>query len=155
MSTLESIQKCACSCGESSFIVKTTPIARFTCHCTICQSVYKKPFANFTVLLARDVEIINDQQLKFAKYRLPPALIRGICTSCNQPTIGFLQAAPFLKLAFIPSSLFPLQELLPATSGHIFYHSRAQDIADQLPKISGYWHSEWAVSKAILAGLFK
>ena len=153
--TKESVQHCACTCGESTFQVKNKPKVRFSCHCTICQSLYKQAFANFTVVPAKDVVLDNAQKIKFSKYRLPPALNRGVCASCGKPTIAFLHIAPLLKLAFIPSNTFSDQASLPATGGHIFYHSRAQDVVDQLPKISGYWRSEWAVSKAIMAGLFK
>lgn len=36
---------------------------------------------------------------------------------------------------------------------HIFYHRRVADAADALPKISGYWASELAVTKAIFRSL--
>jgi hypothetical protein len=40
-------------------------------------------------------------------------------------------------------------------SAHIFYHRRIADEHDSLPKISGYWRSELAVTKLILASSFR
>jgi len=148
-------QTCACPCGESTFEVNAKPIARFTCHCEICQSLYKKPSANFTVVLAKDVKMLQADSIQFKKYRLPPALRRGVCSFCNRPVIGFLRIAPFLKLAFIASSRYPEQDALPANQGHIFYHRRVADVNDSLPKFEGYLSSEWAVTKAIMSGLFR
>jgi len=37
---------------------------------------------------------------------------------------------------------------------HIFYHRRIADEHDSLPKISGYWRSELAVTKMMLANAF-
>ena len=44
-------QDCACLCGASRFAVDGDPIGRFLCHCTICQRVYRKPFADVTLFL--------------------------------------------------------------------------------------------------------
>ena len=148
-------QVCTCLCGESKIIVSHKPMARFRCHCSICQGLYNKPFADFTFLNAKHVSLEKTDRLEFAKHRLPPALNRGICSSCNTPLVGFMWLAPWLKFAFIPSERFENSALLPECRAHIFYHSRSADIDDSLPKISGYWPSEIAISKALVQGLFK
>lgn len=67
--------------------------------------------------------------------------------------VGFLRLAPFARLAFVPSGNFPDPAALPAPSTHIFYHRRINDAHDTLPKSSGYWPSEIAVTKAILGSI--
>jgi hypothetical protein len=37
---------------------------------------------------------------------------------------------------------------------HIFYHRRVAEIADSIPKLSGYWASQAYVTRSILADLF-
>src|SRR5437899_12350723 len=64
-----------------------------------------------------------------------------------------LRLAPFVQLAFVPSKLFPDQGALPPPALHLFYHRRLGDIADDLPKVSGYWASELAVMKRVLASI--
>lgn len=147
-----SIQTICCPCNQSQVHISSMPIARFVCHCSICQNLYKKP-ADFVVIHAKHVSLDKTDRIKFAKYRLPPALKRGVCATCHTPVIGFLRLAPFLKLAFIPVERFETQDNLPDIQAHIFYHSRTQDIDDQRTKISGYWKSELAVTQAVLKGL--
>jgi hypothetical protein len=143
---------CSCPCGVSTFEVYTKPLARFYCHCLICQKLYQKPFADFTVMLSNNVTVHNESKIKFDRYRLPPALRRGICISCKQPVIGFLRIAPYVQLAFVASSRYPKCSLLPAPQAHIFYHRRTADINDDLPKYEGYLRSELAVCTGIASG---
>lgn len=145
---------CSCSCGTSSFTLNSKPLARFICHCTICQSVYQQPFADVTVLWANKVALPAKHDIRFKKYRSPPALRRGVCSSCGRPVIGFLRLAPFVQLAFVPARNYQDNGALPAPSLHMFYHSRVADVIDQLPKYSGYWRSQLAVTKLILERTF-
>jgi len=147
-------QPCTCNCGHSRFAINSKPIIRFFCHCTICQTVYRKPYADVTALWARDVLLPASNDINFRKYKYPPALDRGTCQSCGLSVVGFLRLAPFVKIAFIPSANIANQDLLPASSAHIFYHRRTGDIEDTLPKYSGYWSSELAVSKFIFSAIF-
>lgn len=146
-------QPCACGCGESRFALNGPPISRFLCHCTICQSLYREPFADVTAFRARDLALPPDHKIQFKRYRSPPALKRGTCPSCGAPVAGFLRLAPFVAIAFVPSRNIRDQASLPKPRTHIFYHRRHADAADDLPKVSGYWPSEVAVTKLILAGL--
>jgi hypothetical protein len=65
--------------------------------------------------------------------------------------VGFLRLAPFVQLAFVPSRNFPVAADLPMPSAHIFYHRPIAGEHDSLPTISGYWRSELAVTKMVLA----
>jgi len=67
--------------------------------------------------------------------------------------IGFLRLAPFLQLAFVPSRNFADPSALPPAGAHIFYHRRVDDVNDSLPKISGYWPSELAVTRAVMGSM--
>ena len=49
---------------------------------------------------------------------------------------------PGLTVAFVPSQNFPRPVELPEPDRHIFYHRRVADIADAIPKLSGYWASQ-------------
>lgn len=154
MSNATFSQTCACACGAATFVVNAKPRARFLCHCTICQSVYRKPYADVTVLLAGEIALPTGHAIQFRKYRLPPALRRGTCSSCGHPVLGFLRLAPFARLAFVPSANYPEQALLPDPSTHIFYDNRIADVEDALPKHSGYWRSELAVTSLVMSSLF-
>lgn len=144
-------QAATCGCGVSKFNVDGVPIARFKCHCTICQSLYKKPFADVVMLWGGAIALPDEQPFTFRKYRPPPALQRATCNACGAPVVGFLRLAPFVRLAFVQCANFSNQDALPPPSVHIFYNSRVQDVADDLPKISGYWASEIAVTKLLMS----
>ena len=100
---------------------------------------------------AGSITVRTPDQIDFKRYRLPPAARRGRCRSCEAPAVEFLRLAPFVQLGFVPSKRFPDQQTLPPPAFHIFYHRRRADAADDLPKISGYWPSELAVVRRILA----
>jgi hypothetical protein len=147
-------QSCACACGQSTFRVSGVPVWRFLCHCNICQSVYKQAFADVTAFWAGAVLLPEDNSVRFRRHRPPPALRRGTCPSCNAPVVGYLRLAPFVQLAFVPSGNFADATALPPPGAHIFYHRRVGDIPDSLPKISGYWRSELAVTRAVMGSSF-
>lgn len=146
-------QSCACTCGQSVLRVSGSPISRVFCHCRICRSVYREPFADVTGFWAGAVSLPETDSVDFKRYRPPPALRRGTCASCGAPVVGFLRLAPFVQLAFVPSRNFPDPTALPSPSTHIFYHRRVDDVNDTLPKISGYWPSELAVTRMVLGSI--
>jgi len=144
-------QDCACLCGASRFTVAGNPIGRFFCHCTICQKVYGKPFADVTYFWAESVALQNDQSVAFRRYRPPPAMRRGTCAKCGNPVVSL--AGRGLALAFVPSQNFARPAELPPPDCHIFYRWRVADIPDNVPKLSGYWASQARVTRTILADL--
>ena len=146
-------QSCACPCGQSTLKVYGRPALRFLCHCLICQSIYKQPYADVTAFWAGAISLPDDHSIQFKRYRPPPALRRGTCASCSAPVVGFLRLAPFVQLAFVPSRNFSVPAELPLPSAHIFYHRRVADSHDTLPTISGYWPSEFAVTKMVLGSM--
>jgi hypothetical protein len=145
--------KISCSCSEQHAVVTGNPLLRFKCHCQICQKVYGKPFSDFVVVKSSQVSIPPDTSIEFAKHRLPPALNRGLCPSCNKPVIAFLPLAPFFGLAFIPVENFPENVKLPEPVVHLFYNRRIEDANDSLPKSSGYLGSQWAVARHLVPAL--
>lgn len=147
-------QDCSCLCGASRFTVNGDAIGRFFCHCTICQKIYRKPFADVTSFWARSISLPDNQGVGFRRYRAPPALRRGTCGKCGNPVVGFLTTAPGLTVAFVPSQNFPRAVELPEPDRHIFYHRRVAEIADSIPKLSGYWPSQAYVTRSILSDLF-
>jgi hypothetical protein len=147
-------QDCACPCGASRFDVHGRPIGRFFCHCTICQKAYGKPFADVTYFRANSVRLADGLPISFRRHRPPPAMRRGTCAKCGNPVVNLLGFPRSLALAFVPSQNFPEAAELPAPDGHIFYDRRVGDIADNVPKVSGYWASEAYVARSLLAGLF-
>lgn len=142
----------SCSCGAAGFSVRGKPLGRFFCHCLICQAVYNAPFADVTAFWAGSAHLRSDDQVVFKRYRLPPALQRGTCRSCGSPVLGFMRLAPFVRLLFVPTRNLKSTVGVPEASLHIFYHRRVDAVSDSLPKISGYWRSELAVTRLILSG---
>jgi hypothetical protein len=148
-------QDCSCPCGASRFAVNGKPIGRFFCHCTICQKVYGKPFADVTYFRADAVALPAGQPVEFRRYRSPPALRRGICAKCNNPVVAFLTMVPGVNVAFLPSQNSTRPAELPVPDRHIFYHRRVADIPDSIPKLSGYWPSQAHVTRMVFADLFR
>ncbi len=142
----------SCECGTCAFEVRTTPAARFICHCTVCQAFTGKPFSDVTVLRAKDVTLTNADQISFKKYRLPPNINRGLCRKCGKPILEVGGFGPF-KLIFLPTSNFECQDLLPTAQMHMFYHRRLKDSQDGLPKHSGYLRSELALGRMLMRSL--
>jgi hypothetical protein len=69
--------------------------------------------------------------------------------------VEFMTLAPFVRISFVPTRNILDTQKLPPPSAHIFYHRRVKDIEDSVPKITGYWSSELAVTRQILASLLR
>ena len=148
-------QTCSCLCGASRFAVDGDPIGRFYCHCTICQGFHKRPFADVTVFAGKAVDLPKGSPVAFRRLRSPPAVNRGACPACGGAVVGFMTAGPTRIFSFVPVQTFERPSELPAPSLHIFYDRRLADATDALPKISGYWASELAVSRLVLGGALR
>ncbi len=142
----------SCACGACQFEVHEGAVARFICHCTICQEYTGRPYSDATLLRTRNVLVKGGENIVFKKYRLPPNIRRGVCTRCGTPAIEFGELGP-LKITFIPTPNFSHTDSLPSVAMHMFYHRRRADAADALPKYNGYVRSELAFAR-LLMGLY-
>ena len=143
----------SCRCGRTRFSHQGVPIVRYYCHCLICQSFYRRPFADVTMVRASNLSILDIENVEFRRHRPPPALQRGACHHCGFPVASFLRSVPFVHEASVPSMNFPDQSRLPEPGFHIFYHHRVADIDDEFPKYRGHWKSEWVAGKRVIATL--
>jgi hypothetical protein len=140
---------CSCDCGSARFTITGEPLGRFMCHCTICQSVYRAPFADAIVLAAGNVPREAVEHVRFERHRPPPAVQRGRCRSCGQPVVAYMNVAPGFTLAFVPVARYPRGIAPPDPGMHIHYDSRVADVDDDLPRFSGYWRSQFAVLRMV------
>ena len=143
-----------CACGAVRFGLHGRPLLRLFCHCTICQSFNQAPFADVTVLRARDVTLAQPEGVAFRTFRPPPAVRRGTCRVCDKPAIEYLWLPPVPRLAIIPSAnLDGGAGALPAPALHVFYDRRVADIDDALPRYDGYLRSQLAISRRLVSAL--
>lgn len=139
-----------CMCGACRVQLSKAPGVRFLCHCTICQKLYGRDYADVTVNLARNVEVLTPENLRFATYKAPPAVNRGLCKSCDQPVIGFMKTLAVPQLAFMQAPVLPQSALTLRPSRHVHYATRIKDIADDLPKTHGEMTSTLILMPAII-----
>jgi hypothetical protein len=144
---------CSCPCGETRTSFMGEPLLRVLCHCKICQEVYGAPFADFVMLRSQQITKPVEPGIRFAKHRAPPAVNRGVCPSCHKPVVAFMPLAPCLGLAFVPTANLPSEAMALEPALHSFYDRRIEDVHDSLPKVCGYWASQWAVTRRFLSAL--
>ena len=145
---------CSCPCGETKISFSGDPLLRVHCHCRICQAVYDAPFADFVIMRSQQITKPLDPAIQFRKHRSPPAVNRGVCRSCNRPVVAFLPLAPFFGMSFVPTANLPAGARSLEPCMRTFYDRRIEDVHDSLPKVRGYWASQWAVSRRFLPGLW-
>lgn len=145
-------QEGSCSCQTNTFTIHNKPVARFICHCNICQEFTGQAFNDVTVLLKSDVSDLNLIRTKFRRWKLPPNISRGLCTRCNKPSI---EKALCGNLILVPTMNYPDVAALPEPSLHLFYNRRVKDMDDDLPKFSGFAQSQAMIVKALAQGLVK
>jgi hypothetical protein len=135
---------------------RSRPALRFFCHCTICQRVYQAPFADVTAQWSARVTVAEGgEHLSFARHAWWPASVRrGRCARCERPVLGHLQFPPS-GVAFVPTRVWSAPQRMPEPVGHIFYHSRTEEVDDDRPKVSGLMASEWAVTSWMLPRLLR
>ena len=146
---------CSCSCGKARAVVTGRPLLRFRCHCTICQATYRAPFADATVLWARDVPRERVRHVEFGTHRKPPAAHRGVCPDCGDVTVAYMTPMPLMRLAFVPVARYPDEFRPPEPALDLFYEKRAADLEDGVPRRFGYWSSELAVLRLVLREAFR
>lgn len=148
---MQTVSSCPCGATQTSFSGK--PLLRVLCHCRICQQVYGAPFADFVLMRTQQISKPLSSSIHFAKHRSPPAVNRGVCPSCHKPVVAFMPLAPFFGLAFVPTANLPAEAVVMEPALHSFYDRRVEDVNDSLPKVSGYWASQWAVTRRFLSAL--
>lgn len=148
--TLNKPLQASCQCGKSHFSVKTRPLARFVCHCEVCQRFTGKAYSDVTVVLSKDVELTDISSTQFKRYKAPPNIRRGICSACHKPSIEF---GIIDQLAFIPSPNYQDSSSLPPPSLHAFYHRRVCDVEDAAPKYEGFIKSQVAIISLLTKGI--
>ncbi|MBJ8496233.1 GFA family protein [Acinetobacter oleivorans] len=144
----------SCSCQHNELVLNGPVIMRFICHCLICQNVYQAPYADVVVAWKNDIIITKFQSIDFKKFRMPPAVNRGVCIQCKKPVYGYLKSYVKHDLAFIPAQNFKDSSSLPEPCLHEFYHRAVSPVEDNLPKYYGYMHSMLGLSKALLKNIY-
>lgn len=144
-----------CQCGKTQVSYQGEPLLRFRCHCVICQAVYKQPYADIVLFKSQQITKPIDTSIEFKKHRAPPAVNRGLCPSCHKPVLAVMPLAPYVGLAFIPFANLPQDIAVPPPAFDTFYHRRTADLNDAIPKVTGYWASQWVVTKAAFAAMLK
>lgn len=129
-----------------------TPIARFICHCTICQEYTGQAYNDVTVLLKSDVSELNLINTKFRRWKLPPNISRGLCKRCHKPSIEMAMGS---NLVLVPTNNYPDIAALPEPTMHLFYNRRVEDMNDDLPKYKGFIQSQTMMVKALAQGMYK
>lgn len=142
----------SCQCEANRFSITDKPIARFVCHCQVCQQYTGKAYSDVLVFLKKDIARLEIGATTFKRYKLPPNIRRGICKKCHQPSIEF---GILDQLAFIPMMNIKESTSLDLPSMHIFYHRRVQDIEDHIPNYSGFVLSQAMVSRLVMQGLYQ
>ncbi|WP_353142561.1 GFA family protein [Acinetobacter pragensis] len=142
----------SCQCEANTFTINAQPIARFNCHCKICQQYSGQNYSDVSVFLRSDVSNLNISSTQFKRFKLPPNIRRGLCKKCNKPSIELGMVG---QLVFIPTANLKDPIQIEEPSMHIFYHRRVQDINDGLPKYSGFLISQTMVSMLLMQGTCK
>ncbi|WP_292135084.1 GFA family protein [Mesorhizobium sp.] len=142
----------SCECGACSFEIQVAPKGRFRCHCLICQGFTGRHFSDVVVVPARHVTLNDASNISFAKYRPPPNFNRGKCRTCGKPVVE-VAGVGSLQLMFIP--VFNLRPTAPLTPvrADVFYHRRVEDMHYGVPHYSGYWPSQYAITRTIIRSL--
>lgn len=143
----------ACTCGQVQFKMKAKPLFRAHCHCTNCQSFNDANYADIIVLRSRDVSLTGQESIAFENYQKPPLLKRGRCSDCSGVVIEEMNIPLIPSLTIIPAQTLHQTAEMPAPRFHMFYHRRANEIDDDLPKYSGYISSQVRFSTVLLRAL--
>ena len=140
----------SCACGDVELRVSGA-LARFYCHCSICQRLNNAPFGDPVFVWRWQVKVKDPSKLIWKRHRyLPINLNRGTCRHCATLVLEHLTASP---LSVVIGRTWRDQTQLPPARGHIFYESRVASIDDGLPKRSGYLSSELNAMGWNMAGM--
>lgn len=146
-------QQCQCACGSVRFSFEGPPLLRAYCHCQICQEFNCSARADIVLCRRSLLDLPADSPVDYRTYQWPGLVQRGRCRSCGKPAIEFLRMPLFPELAIIPSANCQQPPALPEASFHMFYHRRAADADDDLPRYSGYLGSQLGFLSHLLRAL--
>ena len=145
----------ACRCGKARFSIVGRPLLRAYCHCLICQEFNESDYADVTVFYGKDVSLEDEGTVIFRAHQQPPLVKRGKCTSCGKPAVERLNIPLMPSMTIVPSYNFKDAAFLPEPRMHIFYHRRKADVADALPKHSGFLNSQSRFSLALVMAMLR
>ena len=144
---------CSCPCGETGFSFTGTPLARFNCHCTLCQGVYKAPFADAFLMQVDEPFQITKGEAKVVRKKANGGIDRAVCSKCETPLYARFPQSFMGKLAFVSAGRLPAGTNLPPVDRHIFYGTRVADVADGLPKYDSALMSNLSLTLPMIKGL--
>jgi hypothetical protein len=154
MSTYQSLNY-KCACGAVKIQIKSLPLTRLFCHCTICQNASNRDYADDILVLAKDVIIGNTTSIIYKQHTNIFPLQRGQCKHCHSPVVAFSSLLPFVKIAVIPTCFYSSQVNLPDPVAHVFYSNSRIHTDDSLPKYNTYISSQIMTVKYILCSIIK
>jgi len=144
---------CQCSCGNTAFNINVKPLMRAKCHCTICQKYNEADFADVVVFRRKDIPEFVLGSIDFKTYKKPPAVQRGKCNTCKQPTLELFSMPLFPSLAMVPLQMFPAEASLPLPKMHMFYEHHVNEHIDDVPKHKGLISSQGGFMKYLFKAL--
>lgn len=144
-----------CQCENICFEKGVKPIARFICHCNLCQNYMNQNSNDESFFKICDVRVKDPKKLILKRnYSGFSPLKRAICKACNKPVVSFFNIG-LLKFTLLPSSSVPEKYKLNEISMHGFYKYRANNVDDKVPKYYGYWRSQIMTLYYLIIGLIK
>lgn len=142
-----------CTCGRVRYEVSGVPLFRAHCHCNTCQAYNQADNADIVVMRSKDVSLEGEDHIDFRFHQRPPVINRGKCALCGGVVVERIHLPLPPKLTIIPAQTLDSADGAPDVAFHMFFHRRVKDVADNLPKHSGYLRSQTAFSMAALRGL--
>ncbi len=95
-----------------------------------------------------DVKVSKGDAITYGKYKRIAAIDRGICDNCNKPVMAKVGEGE-KGLAFVATQNVKNPEELPPVDMHVFYGTRTEDSADDLPKYKNWITSQFVFLKIL------
>lgn len=141
---------CECECGAVKLQLTESPRGRFYCHCSICQEVYQKPYADVTFVKSSVVEVSEESNIDYRSYTRN--VKRGVCKNCEKPILA--RMTRMSSVVMIPAYSYRASDgNLPEPKAHLYYHSRQAEVDDHVKKVNGPIRSQLKAMAIVLRGL--
>lgn len=150
----QSIETARCGCGALELQVSGKPLFRGYCHCTTCQKYTGHEHADITVFRAADVVLADETTVSFKGYQKLPMAKRGKCVICKSPTHEKVSIPVLPNLIIVATQILPVS-LIVEPSTHIFYHRRTKNVADGVPRHSGFLKSQAVFMGLLIKSLWR